>query len=81
MKIREIIRRDQILLFLCKVGLADRAKIVAELNEPRTTVYDTLKQMFTEELIGKCAFNNGLRGRSKVLWTIRQKGREAASIE
>lgn len=70
-----------ILGYLCKVGLAPRSKIVAKINEPRTTVYDTLHRMRKAGLVNKIPINNKGRGRPRVFWMISKKGREVMALE
>lgn len=54
-------------------GPISRPHIVQLTEIPRTTVYDALKRLETEELIGRELKPRSIRGRSKVVWNARAR--------
>ena len=71
-----MLRARTILAYLGKVGIADRDRLVKEIKEPRTTIYDTLRKMRRGGWVGEIPIYRGVKGRPRIYWTITKKGRE-----
>jgi len=57
-------------------GPSTRRDLVNQLNTPRTTIYDNLKNLLDNEIIKRFSRNNGKRGRPKIYWEIAKKSDE-----
>jgi uncharacterized membrane protein len=63
--------QKEIVNYLKEHGPVPRAILVAELDRPRTTIYDNLNKLQNRKVVEKFSKNNGKRGRPKVYWQIR----------
>lgn len=62
--------QHNIIIELYKNGPLTRRDLVKKLNKARTTIFDNLSKLQSNNIVSKFARNNGERGRPQIFWKL-----------